>query len=639
MRRENRLDILSGRFSFADGHIRLICVNITMCVNKNLYGVLMKKYSLVYLKNQLKGNWGYILMAVICISFGAFFEFLGPKLIGVTVDSVIGTKAFDLPAFAVEAIENIGGREFLTKHLYMLIAIFAVVALTTVMCEKGRLFASHNLGENLGYNMRQSVFEHLQRASFSYHKNIQTGDIIQRCSSDIDMVRNFVVEMTQIVRVIAKIAMAYWFMFDISVGLSLISFISVPAISLFSVLFYGHIQKRFTVADEAEGQLQAMAQENLSAPRVVRAFGKQKYELDRFQYHNEEFTKLWIKVGDLLAVFWAGGDVLTSFQIVLVLCASTFFAVNGDITTGEVVSFMTFNSMLAWPIRSLGRIVGNMSKATVALGRIAEITEAPVEDYETGVDFKFEDNITFEDVCFSFEDTVIFDKLSFTIKKGQTVAILGASGSGKSTIMALLCRFYTPSAGTITIDGVNINDINLVQLRNNISLVMQEPFLFSKTIGENIAVTDKKADMDKVIMAAQIADVHDDIMEFGEKYDTVVGEKGVTVSGGQKQRIAIARCIYTGADVLMFDDSLSAVDAMTDRRIRTNLNRHTQNLTCVIISQRVNTLMQSDNILVLDEGRIVQQGDHKYLSQVEGIYREIVKIQQDVLEKTREEAQ
>ncbi|MBR5251877.1 MAG: ABC transporter ATP-binding protein [Oscillospiraceae bacterium] len=599
----------------------------------------MQKYSLVYLKKQLKGNWGYILMAVICIASGAFFEFLGPKLIGVTVDSVIGTAAFDLPGFAVDFIERMGGRQFLVQHLYMLIAIFAAVALTTVLCEKGRLFASHNLGENLGYNMRQSVFEHLQRASFSYHKNVQTGDIIQRCSSDIDMVRNFVVEMTQIIRVIAKIAMAYWFMFDISVGLSCISFISVPAISLFSVLFYRRIQEKFTVADEAEGELQAMAQENLSAPRVVRAFGKQKYELDRFQHHNEEFTRLWVKVGDLLAYFWAGGDVLTSFQIVLVLCASTVFAVNGHITTGEVVSFMTFNSMLAWPIRSLGRIVGNMSKATVALGRIAEITEAPVEDYDSGADFVFEDNITFHDVCFSFEDTVIFDHLSFTIKKGQTVAILGASGSGKSTIMALLCRFYTPQSGSITIDGVNINDINLVQLRHNIALVMQEPFLFSKTIAQNIAITDKKPDMDKMINAAKIADVHEDIMGFRDGYDTIVGEKGVTVSGGQKQRIAIARCIYTGADMLMFDDSLSAVDAKTDRTIRGNLNRHTQNLTCVIISQRVNTLMQADNILVLDRGRIVQQGDHKTLCETDGIYREIVKIQQDVLEKTREEAQ
>jgi len=382
-----------------------------------------------------------------------------------------------------------------------------------------------------------------------------------------------------------------------------------------------------------------MAQENLSAPRVVRAFGKQKYELDKFQRDNEEFTRLWIKVGDLLALFWAGGDILTSFQIVLVLCASTVFAVNGDITTGEVVSFMTFNGMLAWPIRSLGRIVGNMSKATVALGRIAEITEAPVEDYDSGVEFKFEHDITFNDVCFSFDSQVIFDHLSFTIKKGQTVAILGASGSGKSTIMALLCRFYTPDSGSITIDGVDINDINLVGLRKNISLVMQEPFLFSKTIGENIAVTDRRGDMDRIVAAAKIADVHDDIMDFADRYDTVVGERGVTVSGGQKQRIAIARCIYTGANVLMFDDSLSAVDAMTDRRIRANLNRHTKDLTCVIISQRVNTLMQSDNILVLDKGRIVQQGDHKKLCSEDGIYKEIVKIQQDVLEKTREEAQ
>ena len=597
-----------------------------------------KKRSFAYLIKQMRGNWGLIIAAVVFIIIGAFFEFLGPKLIGVTVDSVMGSAPFDLPQLVIDYIDTLGGRAYLQQHLYVLIGVFALVAILTALCEMGRLYASHNLGENLGFNMRQSIFDHLQLATFGYHKSVRTGDIIQRCSSDIDMVRSFVVEFTQLARVVAKIAIAYWFMFGISPKLALISFISVPAISIFSVAFNKKIAKEFTFADEAEGDLQALAQENLSAPRVVRAFGRQKWELERFEKQNQEFTDRWVKVGDLLAVFWAGGDILTVFQVILVLCASTILAVKGQVTTGDMVSFMTFNGMLAWPIRSLGRIIGNLSKATVALGRIAEITDAPTEDYESGQDFKFQHDIVFDDVHFAFGEHVVFEGLSLTIKKGQSVAVLGASGSGKSVLLALLCRFYTPQKGRILIDGVDLQDINLRQLRRNMSQVMQEPFLFSKTIKENIAVTDKTPDMEKVYNAAKIACVHNSITGFRDGYDTIVGERGVTLSGGQKQRVAIARTIYTGAQVLMFDDSLSAVDAVTDKAIRANLAQHTKGTTCIIIGQRVNTLMQADNIFVLDKGRIVQQGNHEYLSQVDGIYREIVKIQQDIIEKTQAEA-
>lgn len=599
----------------------------------------MKAVKLKYLKNQLKGNYFYFVCSVIFICIGAFFEFLTPKLIGVTVDSIIGDKPFDLPNKVVSFLDKLGGRDFLVKNIFWIIGVFAFVAVLCALCEKMRLYCAHHLSENLGYSMRKSVFNQLQKATFEYHTNIQTGDIIQRCSSDIDLVRSFVVEFTQIVRIAAKIAAAYWFMTNISLTLSAVSFIGVPTVSLFSVFFYKKIQEKFTAADNAEGDLQALAQESLSSPRVVRAFGKQKYELDRFSDQNSLFTKLWIKVGDLLALFWAGGDILTVFQVIPVLCVGTVLTVNGSITTGDVVSFITYNGMLNWPIRSLGRIVGNMSKATVALERVSEIATAPTEDYQKGVPFSFEKSIVFDNVCFSFEGMPIFKNLSFEIKKGQTVAILGASGSGKSTILALLCGFYKADSGRILIDGVNVNDINIDSLRKNISLVMQEPFLFSKTVRENIAITGEKEDFDKVVNCAKIAQVHESIMSFADGYDTVIGEQGVTVSGGQKQRIAIARSLYTGAQVILFDDSLSAVDTITDRQIRENLKQHTQNTTCVIISQRVNTLMQADNILVLSGGKIVQQGSHEYLCSVDGIYKEIVKIQQEVVQKANEEAQ
>ena len=591
-----------------------------------------------FLKKQMKGNYGYLFSAVFFILIGSFFSFSGPKLVGVAVDSIIGTSPFDLPQFLVDIINNLGGREYFIQNIWIVICVFIAIKLVEAFCEYSRLNASNFLGENLGYNMRQAIFERLQSATFAYHKGIYTGDIIQRCSTDIDTVRMFVLEMTDIIRVISKIIIAYWFMAGISVPLALISFTTVPLVSAFSIFFTGKIQKRFLAADEAEGELQSRVQENLSAPRVVRAFGKQKYERDVFEQGNNLFTDMWMKMGNLMAWYWAIGDLLPVLQVILVLSSGTYFAVKGFITPGQIISFMVYNNMLAWPIRSLGRIVGNMAKATVSLGRINEVYNAPQEDYESGIDFEFKGDIEFKDVSFSFGKQKIFENLSFTVPAGQTVAVLGASGSGKSTILALLARFYTPDSGTITIDGVDIKEINLHTLRQNVGIVMQEPFLFGKTIKENISITDKQPDMEKIIKSTEIAQVHRSITNFENGYDTIGGEKGVTLSGGQKQRVAIARTLYSGAKVLCFDDSLSAVDSLTDANIRKELHKRVEGITTIIISQRVNTLMEADKILVLDRGRIVQQGTHSQLASQPGIYSEIVKIQSDIIERTRQEA-
>ena len=585
----------------------------------------MKNTKFEFLKKQLKGNYIYMAGAMVFILAGSFFTFLGPRLIGVAVDSIIGDKPFDLPAAVVNWIEKTGGRQFFLEHIYVVVMIFCIIRLAEAGCEFARLYASNHLGENLGYNMRGALFEKLQGATYAYHKQIYTGDIIQRCSTDIDTVRNFVLEMADIVRVVCKIIIAYWFMAGISVSLSVISFITVPLISLFSIFFNSMIQKRFLAADEAEGLLQAGVQENLSAPRVVRAFGRQRYERDKFARENSAFSDMWIKVGDLLAWYWSTGDLLTVLQVVLVLSRGTYFAVSGQISAGQIISFMTYNSMLAWPIRSLGRIVGNMAKATVALGRINEVYSCPQEDYDSGIQMEIKGDI-------------VFDGLSFTVNRGQTVAILGPSGVGKSTILALLARFYTPDSGKITIDGVDINDINLHCLRKNVGIVLQEPFLFGKTVLENISITDDQPDVDRAVKSALIAQVHHSIESFEKGYDTPVGEKGVTLSGGQKQRVAIARTLYSRAKILCFDDSLSAVDSLTDANIRAGLKENLKGITTIIISQRVNTLMQADKILVLNDGKIVRQGTHRQLARQEGIYKEIVKIQSDIIRQTEQEA-
>ncbi|MBQ3393541.1 MAG: ABC transporter ATP-binding protein [Oscillospiraceae bacterium] len=598
----------------------------------------MDKKGYSFLNRRLKGSYRYIFIAVIFIMISSYFSFLGPKLIGVAVDSVIGTLPFDLPPFVLSLVEKAGGRDYFLKNIYLVIGLFVLIKLSEAVREYIRLRSSARLSENLGYNMRQFIFEKLQRATYEYHKNIYNGDIIQRCSTDITTVRNFVIEMTDIIRVVSKIIIAYWFMARISFKLSLVSFLTVPRISFFSMFFYSRLQLRFTEADEAEGRLQTRVQENLSAPRVVRAFGKQKYELDTFIKQNNAFADMWIKVGNLLAWFWSTGDLLTVLQVVLVLCAGTVFAVRGDITSGQIITFMVYNGMLAWPIRSLGRIVGDMSRATVALRRVNEIYICDTENYENGIRDIPEGDIEFRNVSFSFDKQKIFDHLSFTIRKGETVAVLGSSGSGKSTILALLARFYEPREGAIYIGGTDIRDINLHALRRKIGIVMQEPFLFSRSIKENIGITDPVIDMDRVMSSARTAQVDRTIKSFPKGYDTVIGEQGVTLSGGQRQRVAIARTLYSGADVLCFDDSLSAVDSLTDSNIRKELKKHIRDLTAIIISQRVNTLKDADRILVLDEGRIVRQGSHEELVRTGGIYAEIVKIQSDIILQTREEA-
>lgn len=599
----------------------------------------MKKNSdLHFLRTQFKGNMKYFMLALIFITLGSFFNFLSPKLIGVTVDSVIGDASFALPEVIVDAINQCGGRSFFRANIPLIVVIFLGIISLNAICEHIRLRASKNLSENLAFTLRQSIFNRLQGGYFSYFKNMKTGDIMQRCSHDIDLITSFAVEGTDLLRVISKLVIAYIFMFHISVVMALVSFITVPLISLYSVVTYAFVQKKMRKADEAEGVLQAQVQENLSALRVIRAFGKQKFERDKFDDVNEYVADAWMDIGNFLAWYESSCELFPILQTLLVLLVGVFLAAQGEISQGDIISFSLYNGMLSWPIVSIGRIVSNMGKASVALSRVNEIYNIENEDYESGVTFEFKGDISFEKVCFDFDGMEVLKDLSFQIEAGQTVALLGSSGSGKSTILSLLAGFYRVKSGKITIDGVEINEINLNCLRSQLGVVLQEPFLFSRTIAENIAVADKEVNQEKVEEMSKIACIHHAIMEFTNGYDTIVGEKGVTLSGGQKQRVAIARTLYAGAKILCFDDSLSAVDTLTDSSIRAAIHNHTENMTTFIISQRVNTLMQSDKILVLDKGKIVEEGTHEELTKVDGIYGSIVRLQQEIIEKTKQEA-
>ena len=486
--------------------------------------------------------------------------------------------------------------------------------------------------ENFLKSIRDTLYHHTQYLPFSWHVQHQTGEIIQRCTSDVEVIRNFVCrQLPEVFRICFLIILYLGIMFSMNVPITLAAAAFFPVIIGYSAFFHSRIGKRFQDADEAEGALSSTVQENLTGVRVVRAFGREKYEIDRFDQKNNAYSDLWVYLGKLMSVFWASGDLITNLQVLTVMVLGVVFAVEGRITLGEFIAFLSYNASLTWPVRSLGRIISDMSKAGVSMERVAYILEAEEED-ATDVNNKpaLTGDICFRTVSFAYSlDHPILKNINFTIPAGSTFAILGTTGSGKSTMVHLLNRLYDlpEGCGSITIGGTDIRDIDRQYLRQNIGMVLQEPFLFSRTIRENIGITKEQLLDEEIRHAAEIACVDESILHFTDGYDTIVGERGVTLSGGQKQRVAIARMLMKQAPVLVFDDSLSAVDTETDNKIRKELKKEMEKATVIMISHRITSLMQADCIIVMDKGEIQQMGTHDQLIQQEGPYKDIYEIQ------------
>ena len=486
--------------------------------------------------------------------------------------------------------------------------------------------------ENFLKSIRDTLYHHTQYLPFSWHVQHQTGEIIQRCTSDVEVIRNFVCrQLPEVFRICFLIILYLGIMFSMNVPITLAAAAFFPVIIGYSAFFHSRIGKRFQDADEAEGALSSTVQENLTGVRVVRAFGREKYEIDRFDQKNNAYSDLWVYLGKLMSVFWASGDLITNLQVLTVMVLGVVFAVEGRITLGEFIAFLSYNASLTWPVRSLGRIISDMSKAGVSMERVAYILEAEEED-ATDANNKpaLTGDICFRNVSFAYSlDHPILKNINFTIPAGSTFAILGTTGSGKSTLVHLLNRLYDlpEGCGSITIGGTDIRDIDRQYLRQNIGMVLQEPFLFSRTIRENIGITKEQLLDEEIRHAAEIACVDESILHFTDGYDTIVGERGVTLSGGQKQRVAIARMLMKQAPVLVFDDSLSAVDTETDNKIRKELKKEMEKATVIMISHRITSLMQADCIIVMDKGEIQQMGTHDQLIQQDGPYKDIYEIQ------------
>lgn len=587
----------------------------------------MKNLKLLW--NFMKGNRLLYLASIISIGIATLFSFASPLVIRYTIDSVIGGIAMEVPLWLRSTVEYLGGQDVLKQNIWIcsigLVLLSAGNGIFTYF--KGKWSA--DAAEAIAKNMRDSLYDRLQNVKYDYYVKAETGDLIQRCTSDVDTIRKFLaMQFVEIGRAVFMLLMAIAVMLSLNVKMTFLAMSLVPAIFLFSSFYFMKIKDAFLQVDQSEGKLSAILQENLTGVRVVRAFARQSYERAKFDEINTDFRSKVSRLIYQFALYWSISDFLSMLQMGTVLMAGVYWTVSGTITLGTLVVFTTYEGMLLWPIRQMGRILTDMGKTSVAMGRIKEILDQPLDVSENGLKPEINGTITFDHVYFQYEEgKEVLSDISFNVKKGQTIAILGPTGSGKSSLMHLLHRLYEYHKGSIKIDGIELKDIDKRWIREKVGIVLQEPFLFSKTIKENLKMAQASADEDRLYQSAKIAAVHDVITSFENGYDTMVGERGVTLSGGQKQRIAIARALIKDCPILIFDDSLSAVDTETDAAIRKALRDRKKEVTTFIISHRITTLSEADIILVMEEGRITQMGTHDELILKDGLYKRIWEIQ------------
>ena len=580
----------------------------------------------------LKGSKAMFVASILLAALTALTDMVTPQIIRAAVDNAIGGNEPTFGPAVMKLVNAVGGFEYLGKNLWIMALAVLVVALVKVLSQYGFLVTNTRASETLVKTMRDTLYTHIEHLPFSWHMKNHTGDIIQRCTSDIETTRNFVAgQMTGLFRILILVVLSIVFMFSMNTLLAVIALLPMPIIVLYSLRFHNKIGSGFKECDESEGRLSAMAQENLTGVRVVRAFGRERYEKDRFEKHNEEYTGLWVRLAKVMSRFWSVSDILSGIQIMLVVVFGVVFCLRNEMTSGEYIAFISYNAQLVWPIRQLGRMISEMSKAGVAVDRIGYIISSETEkDKENASTPDMTGDIAFEHVNFAYDGCPqMLHDINFTMKAGTTLGILGGTGSGKSTLMLLLDRLYDlpEGNGRITIGGVDIADMKRDHLRKNIGIVLQEPFLFSRSLKENLSITNDGLTLTDIREAARAACLDETIEGFAKGYDTFVGERGVTLSGGQKQRAAIARMLTQHTPIMIFDDSLSAVDAETDAKIRKALEQRFGSASIILISHRITTLSKADQVIVLDRGRIAEMGTPAELEKAGGLYQKIYEIQ------------
>ncbi len=575
---------------------------------------ILSSKKLASLWHLMKGYHFNYLVATVFLALAAFARTNMYLVLGRYLDQVIG--------------EGFSGNELILAALNF----GAMIVLQAISSFMSNWMASFT-AENTTRRLRDYLFDHIQRLSYAYHAESKTGDLLERATSDVDTLRRFFADQAVgIGRIIFIFIINLIAIYSISPRLALISIIIVPIILVVSMVFFKKLSKAYESYQEQEAILTTNLQENLSGVRVVKAFARQDYEIEKFDANNLEKFDRGRKLNLMHSFFWPISDLISAGQQIFSNFTAAIMVINGTLTLGNFVAFNSLLAWLIWPIRNLGRLIVDTSRAFVSFGRVSEILKAPEEDLLTCTYEPAEGilgQVEFKDVDFEYEkEHPVLKQVSFNCEAGQVVALLGSTGSGKTSLVNLLPRFYDVTGGSILLDGVNLKEYSRYYLRSQIGIVEQEPFLFSDSIRDNITYgIHREVTQEEVEQAAREAAIHDVILTFTNGYDTLVGERGVTLSGGQKQRIAIARTLLINPRILILDDSTSSVDMETEMQIREALDKLMKNRTTFIIAHRIQSIMAADLILVFDKGQIAQCGTHENLLAEPGMYRDIYNIQ------------
>ena len=594
-----------------------------------------------------KYKWQYLLSGLLLI-LSIFFRSFEPKILQITIDGVLKWRLTNQVTSEIKTDE-------ITRILYNMLPdlnvesvgwaliLLALMYVGISLLRGGFLFAADVIkawaSENIAKNQRDKVFAHIQRLPLSFFSKITRGELIQRSTGDIDTIKEFIkYQILSVVRILAIFFISFGMMAIVDLQYALISIIISPLIGITSYLFFKREKKVWREHEEASDLLNNMVQENLNGIRLVSAYANEEFEIQKFKEQNKHKRTMGIKHNRLHAFFWPMSDFLGLLQIAISIIAGGYFALQGRITLGELLSFYTYINMIAWPMRELGKLLSKMGMALVAMDRISEIMNAEPESKAGEEVESLNGGIIFKDVNFAYpgSDELALKNINFSIKAGEKIAIIGPTGSGKSSLIRLLLRLYKVNEGEIFLDKKPLVDYSRKSLRKKIGLALQKPFLFSTTISENIAYTRPGSDHGRIKQVASMAQIAEINEIFPKGYDTLVGEKGVTLSGGQKQRVALARTLLPKPEILVLDDITSAVDTETEQAIFEALETTLATQTTLIISHRITSIQQADRILVLRDGELIQEGTPESLANEPGYYQQILSIQANVEEEINE---
>ena len=582
-----------------------------------------------------------------CLVFVTVLNYGVPLVGSAAIDYAVAHKSLDAatPGLIAGLLRLLGGADFLRAHLWLAPLAMVLLAAAAGLFSYLKGWQASLASDGIARRLKDDLYDHLNHLPARYHDKADTGDLVQRCTSDVETVRQFLAaQVMEIGNALLLAATALPLLLSLSVPMTLVSFALVGPLTIYAYIYFRQVQHVFKEVAEAEGALTAVIQENLTGIRVVRAFARQEFERDKFAAPNGRYRDRSLHLMRLMAWYWSISDVVALGQLGITLIVGAQWITEGKLTVGMLFAFLSYLGIMLWPVRQMGRILTDLGKTSVALTRIREILSVqresvPPQDLSqpSGRVEGLTGRLAVRDLHFHHAGPEsaeasrgALNGLSFDVQPGETLAILGPSGAGKSTLMHLLLRLYDYTSGSIQFDGRELSALPRAWVRAQIGVVMQEPFLFSKTLRDNLRLGRGDAPDHEIEAAARAAVIHDTILGFADGYATLIGERGITLSGGQRQRVAIARAVLKRPPLLILDDAMSAIDAETESVILSALQERRGQATTLVIAHRLSTLAHADRVIVLDHGRIIQTGTHAELSTQEGLYRRLWQIQTSV---------